>query len=292
MDSSLPFQRPKIRLRSSSATLPRSPVHSSPLVGPQEPIKKHRHHHSVHTHHHVTHISRRHAKESQQSSGDKTGVYWDLSKPPSRVEQSDSSPIDGNRRVSPARRDGRGRDVSVTIEPEDIAKERQKGRIRDKELRESLQALSDQSMKTTRQLDDLYYSILEKLSVLQSTISNLQDLSSMTKNLHTEFQKETSTFEADMREQIEAFGGFDNPKQRIGDFEKRVKTSKAKADELSARLESARARVLTLEAEEKEYQDMVSRRFRMIPEATFYPNWPEVEPFKATDDIWENIICG
>lgn len=132
MDSSLPFQRPKIRLRSSSATLPRSPVHSSPLVGPQEPIKKHRHHHSVHTHHHVTHISRRHAKESQQSSGDKTGVYWDLSKPPSRVEQSDSSPIDGNRRVSPARRDGRGRSVSVTIEPEDIAKERQKGRIRDK----------------------------------------------------------------------------------------------------------------------------------------------------------------
>lgn len=128
-----------------------------------------------------------------------------------------------------------------------------------RELRESLQALSDQSMKTTRQLDDVYYSILEKLSALQSTIFNLQELSSMTKNLHTEFQSETGTFEADMREQIEAFGGFENSKQRIGGFETRVKTSKAKADELSARLESARARVLALEAEEKQYQDMVSR---------------------------------
>jgi len=128
-----------------------------------------------------------------------------------------------------------------------------------RELRESLQALSEQSMKTTRQLDDVYYSILEKLSVLQSTISNLQDLSSMTRGLHKEFQDETGTFESEMREQIEAFGGFDNPKQRIGDFETRVKTSKARADELSARLESARARVLALEAEEKEYQDMVSR---------------------------------
>ena len=128
-----------------------------------------------------------------------------------------------------------------------------------RELRESLQALSEQSMKTTRQLDDVYYSILEKLSVLQSTISNLQDLSSMTRELHKEFQDETGTFESEMREQIDAFGGFDNPKQRIGDFETRVKTSKAKADELSARLESARARVLALESEEKEYQDMVSR---------------------------------
>lgn len=127
-----------------------------------------------------------------------------------------------------------------------------------RELRESLQALSDQSMKTTRQLDDVYYSILEKLSVLQSTISNLQDLSSMTKDLHKEFQSETDTFEAEMREQIDAFGGFEDPKKKIGDFEARVKTSKAKADELSARLESARARVLALEAEEKEYQDMVS----------------------------------
>lgn len=120
-------------------------------------------------------------------------------------------------------------------------------------------------MKTTRQLDDVYYSILEKLSVLQSTISNLQDLSSMTRDLHKEFQSETGTFESEMREQIDAFAGFDNPKQRIGDFESRIKTSKARADELSARLESARARVLALESEEKEYQDMVSREFSKHP---------------------------
>jgi chromosome segregation ATPase len=139
-----------------------------------------------------------------------------------------------------------------------------------RELRESLQALSEQSMKTTRQLDDVYYSILEKVSVLQSTISNLQDLSSMTRDLHKEFQSETGAFESEMKEQMVAFGGFDNPKQRIGDFETRVKTSKAKADELSARLESARARVLALESEEKEYQDMVSRM--LLTASTFMAN--------------------
>src|ERR1700712_3361829 len=104
MDPGLPFQRPKIRLRSSSATLPKSSVPSSPLVGPLDTTKKHRHHHSVHTHHHVPHVSRRHAKDLQQSSGDKSGAYWDLSKPPSRVEQPDGSPANGSRRVSPAGR--------------------------------------------------------------------------------------------------------------------------------------------------------------------------------------------
>lgn len=132
MDPNLPFQRPKIRLRSSSATLPRSPIPSSPLVGPQEPTKKHRYHHSVHTHHHVPHVSRRHARESEQGSGDKNGVFWDLSKSPSRVEQSDSSPANGSRLASPSGRDGRGGDVAWSIKPHNVAKERQRGRFRDK----------------------------------------------------------------------------------------------------------------------------------------------------------------
>lgn len=34
--------------------------------------------------------------------------------------------------MSPAGRDGRGSDVSLTIKQEDIAKERQRGRVRDK----------------------------------------------------------------------------------------------------------------------------------------------------------------
>ncbi|QDS72925.1 hypothetical protein FKW77_008037 [Venturia effusa] len=263
MDTNPPFQRPKIRLRSSSATLPRSPLPASPVVGPQEPAKKHRHHHSVHTHHHIPHVSHRHARESQQSSGEKTGVHRGLSKPLSRVEQFDGSPVD-SRRVSPARRAGRGENVSLAIGPEDIAKERQRQRVRDKELRDSLHALFEQSLKANGQFDDVYYCILEKLSVLQSMISNLQDLSTMTKNLHAEFRSETVTFETEMRERIDSFGSFDDPKQRIRDFETRITTSKTTADKLSARLESSRARVLALEAEEKEYQDMVSRRFRLM----------------------------
>jgi hypothetical protein len=132
MDPSLPFQRPKIRLRSSSATLPKSPAPSSPPVGPLDTTKKHRHHHSVQTHHHVPHISRRHAKDTQQSSGDKSVAYWDPSKPLSRVEQSTGSPANGSRRVSATGKEGGERDVAWTVKPEEIAKERQRGRLRDK----------------------------------------------------------------------------------------------------------------------------------------------------------------
>jgi chaperonin cofactor prefoldin len=114
-------------------------------------------------------------------------------------------------------------------------------------------------MKATRQLDDVFYSILEKVSVLQSTISNLQELSSLTGKLHEDFKSGAGSFESETQEQIDAFGGFHDPKQRIGSLEIRVKSSKVKADELSARLEAARARVQKLEAEESEYQATISR---------------------------------
>lgn len=55
-----------------------------------------------------------------------------MSKPPSGVEHSDGSPANGSRRVSLAGREDGGRDVAWTIKPEDIAKERQRGRLRDK----------------------------------------------------------------------------------------------------------------------------------------------------------------
>jgi len=119
-------------------------------------------------------------------------------------------------------------------------------------------------MQTTRDLDDVFYSILEKASVLQSTISNLQELSMLTGNLHKEFQTETGGLESEMREQIDAFGEFHDSKHRIDNLEARIKTSKGKADELSGRLEAARARVQKLEAEEAEYQAMISRTFFWI----------------------------
>jgi DNA repair exonuclease SbcCD ATPase subunit len=117
-------------------------------------------------------------------------------------------------------------------------------------------------MKTTRELDDSYYSCLEKLAVLQSTISTLQELSTLTRQLHEGFQGEAGDLKTEMESQIEAFGGFHDQNERIDGLEMRVKSSKTKADELSARLEDARARVETLEASEEEWQSTVSRKLK------------------------------
>jgi predicted RNase H-like nuclease (RuvC/YqgF family) len=127
------------------------------------------------------------------------------------------------------------------------------------ELRSSLHALSEHSMKTTRELDESYYSCLEKLSLLQSTISTLQELSSLTRQLHEGFQDESGELKTEIESQIEGFRGFHDQNERIDTLEMRVRSSKNKADELSARLEDARARVQTLEVREVEWQSAVSR---------------------------------
>jgi DNA repair exonuclease SbcCD ATPase subunit len=114
-------------------------------------------------------------------------------------------------------------------------------------------------MKTTRELDESYYSCLEKLSILQSTISTLQELSSLTRQLHEGFQEEAGDLKSDIETQIEGFAGFHDQNERIDGLEMRVRSNKKKADQLSARLEDARARVQTLEAREVEWQTTVSR---------------------------------
>jgi len=114
-------------------------------------------------------------------------------------------------------------------------------------------------MKTTRDLDDGFYSCLEKLSVLQSTISTLQELSSLTRQLHNSFQGETGDLTTEMQERINNLGGFKAQHDRVDGLESRVMSSKDKAKRLSAKLEGARARVQTLEAQEAEWQATVTR---------------------------------
>jgi chromosome segregation ATPase len=126
-------------------------------------------------------------------------------------------------------------------------------------------------MKTTRELDESYYSCLEKLSILQSTISTLQELSSLTRQLHEGFQDEAGNLKSEIETHIEGFGGFHDQNERIDGLEMRVRSSKQKADELSGRLEDARARVQTLEVREVEWQTAVSR---MLLESIIYSLGP------------------
>jgi hypothetical protein len=122
------------------------------------------------------------------------------------------------------------------------------------ELRAALQSLSDQSLKTSRRLDDTYYSILEKVSVLRQTIGTLHELSGLTRELHENFEADTTELVEDVTGQVEAFDGFKTQQDQVSSLEERIKAGKEKADALTARLEQARERVDARVKSEAEWQ--------------------------------------
>ena len=112
-----------------------------------------------------------------------------------------------------------------------------------RDLHVALKSLSDQSIKTSRRLDDTYYSILEKVSVLRQTIGTLQELSGLTKELHENFESDTKELLDDVQGQIDGFDSFDTQEKQIVDLEERVTVGKEKADSLTDRLAKAKGRV-------------------------------------------------
>jgi hypothetical protein len=126
-------------------------------------------------------------------------------------------------------------------------------------LRANFQALSDSSLKTSRQLDDTYYSILEKLSTVRQTIGNLQELSTLTKQLHATFLSDTTELTEDIEGQFEVFRDFDGQEKLLDDLEGRIKVGKEKADALTKRLDDARRRVEAREKVEKEWETKTNR---------------------------------
>ncbi|KAF1992152.1 hypothetical protein K402DRAFT_388727 [Aulographum hederae CBS 113979] len=153
--------------------------------------------------------------------------------------------------------------ITKPVKPEDVAKERTRQKARDDELSKTLSSLSNLSLTTTRRLDDLYYSVLDKVAFLRSTIGGLQDLSTMTKTLHEDFKHEAAELGREIGAQIDTFGGFEGQETRIKDMERRVGESRDKATKLRERLEKARERVADLERREVAWQAANSRRARI-----------------------------
>lgn len=129
-----------------------------------------------------------------------------------------------------------------------------------RDLRVALQSLSDQSLKTSRRLDDTYYSILEKVSVLRQTIGTLQELSGLTKELHENFESDTKDLMHDVRGQFNNFDNFDTQQQQIIGLEERIKGGQEKADALTRRLTKAKERVDARAKAESEWKSTSTRR--------------------------------
>jgi len=124
----------------------------------------------------------------------------------------------------------------------------------DRDLHTVFQSLSDQSLKTSRRLDDTYYSILEKNSTLQQTIGTLQDLSGLTKTLQANFESDTKELVNQVSGQVAGYDNFQSSQRQVNALEERIKLGKQKADSLTARLARARERVYRRARSEAQWQ--------------------------------------
>ncbi|KAH6638363.1 hypothetical protein C7974DRAFT_159502 [Boeremia exigua] len=260
--------RPSIRVSSDPDASSRRPhLHK------HKSSHRHHHHHDEHRRHSST---RHHAKEVVASALQPPTSFGDLLK---QARGSKNSSPSHSRSRSRSRRQSPNRgeagkqqmvsgDTGLTIPPprplrrEEIEREAKRVEVRERELRNALQSLSDQSLKASRRLDDTYYSILEKVSTLRQTIGTLQELSGLTKELHRNFETDAQDLLDDVKGQFEGSNTFDAQQHQVTALEERINAGKQKADALTARLVEAKDRVDRRARSEAQWEASTNRWWR------------------------------
>ncbi|KAI1385087.1 uncharacterized protein F4822DRAFT_417255 [Hypoxylon trugodes] len=131
-------------------------------------------------------------------------------------------------------------------------------------LRKSLVELNTFSNATTRRLDDTYYAVLEKLSVLQSTIVALKELAAMSQELNESFEVESQELVNELEQQADSFGQFDDQQERIEELQGRVRAGRGKVEALSKRVDVVRDRIESWERADNEWQERTRKRLKII----------------------------
>jgi hypothetical protein len=133
-----------------------------------------------------------------------------------------------------------------------------------RELRNALSSLNTLSSHVTRRLDITYYSVLEKLGVLQNTIASLTELAQMTRLLNEEFGTESEKVVKDIGASLDGFHGFTTQQRQIEELSERVKAGRDKVNTLRTRVDLVRDRVEGWERAEGEWQDRTRKRMRVL----------------------------
>lgn len=132
------------------------------------------------------------------------------------------------------------------------------------ELRNVLLELNARSNSATRRLDNTYYSVLEKLSLLQSTINSLKELATMTRQLNDDFKVESEELVAEVETQLDAFHGLEEQQKKIRILEQSVKKGREKIETLASRVDVIRKRVEGWERGEVEWQEKARKRLKLL----------------------------
>ena len=146
----------------------------------------------------------------------------------------------------------------------------------------------------TRRLDYTYYSLLEKITTLNTTITSFQGLADSTTTMFNDFEREVASMDQEIRKQVGDLKEFQPQLEKIEALEERMKLSRERAEALEGRLENMRADIDRWEKREAEWQTRVSRRLRILwgvvltamlalVVAMVLQNWPVVSPSAKPD---------
>lgn len=120
------------------------------------------------------------------------------------------------------------------------------------------------SNTTTNRLDDTYYSVLEKVNALKSTISSLKELAELTRKLNEDFKKDSSEVVTDAISQLDAFDDFQVQEQKILQLEKRIVAGRERAETLGLRVQAVKQRIERWEKVEGEWQQRTRKTLRVL----------------------------
>ena len=145
----------------------------------------------------------------------------------------------------------------------DVERMRVNARKAEDELRSRLAEIGQTSTDITRRLDYTYYSLLERLGNLMSTIHSFRSLTTQSQALIDNFSKEAKNLDTDIKQRMGNFReGFEDREIRVADLEQRRTKAKNKAQQLGQRLENARTIVENWEKREAEARKRRGRMFK------------------------------
>lgn len=211
------------------------------------------------------HRHRRHAKDVVQSAIDtRPPISFDA-----LLRRDKRSPSPSKRHASQEQRQADTHPppqqrIAKPVTAQDVDKARKENENREAELRKNLKDVEDVAMSSTRELDDTYYSILEKASILRSTVQGLQRLAEESQKTHKTFEEDTKKLEKETQDNLNGFHNFGQQEQTIDELVKRLQDSRTKTDHLNERLESARNRVEAFEQRETEKESNRRKRWHFI----------------------------
>ncbi|KAK4105768.1 hypothetical protein N658DRAFT_492262 [Parathielavia hyrcaniae] len=145
-----------------------------------------------------------------------------------------------------------------------LVKEQQRAAARESGLQRSLADLESFARCTTKQLDDTYYSLLEKLNTLQSTVAALKELAEHSSQLSSSFSAEAEELVSDIGAQLDGFGQFEDQQGRIESLQNRIQTGRELIRSLSERVDAVSERIEGWARADREWQERTRKRLKAI----------------------------